>query len=67
MTLNNWPEPHPQWSPGEGAGKGVGIVHDSRSKVLRFPKWLVVKNLPDSAEDMGLILDPGRSHMPWSN
>jgi len=32
-----------------------------------FPDGLVVKNLPASAEDMGLILGVGRSHMPWSN
>ena len=27
----------------------------------------VVKNLPASAEDLSLIPDPGRFHMPWSN
>ena len=28
-----------------------------------FPGCPVVKNLPANAEDVGLILDPGRSHM----
>ena len=27
----------------------------------------VVKNLPASAEDLSLIPDPGRFHMPWGN
>ena len=27
----------------------------------------MVKNLPANAGDMGLIPDPGRSHMPWNN
>ena len=27
----------------------------------------MVKNLPANAEGMGSILDPGGSHMPWSN
>ena len=32
-----------------------------------FPGGSVVKNLPASAGDMGLIPGPWRSHMPWSN
>ena len=32
-----------------------------------FPGDAVVKNLPASAEDMGSIPGPGRSHMPQSN
>ena len=32
-----------------------------------FPGGPVVKNLPANAEDMGLIPDPGRFHMPWDN
>ena len=32
-----------------------------------FPCFSVVKNLPANAGDMGLIPDPGRFHMPWSN
>ena len=32
-----------------------------------FPGGSVVKNLPASAGDMGLIPDPGRSHMLQSN
>ena len=32
-----------------------------------FPVGSVVKNLPANAGDTGSILDPGRSHMPWSN
>ena len=31
------------------------------------PCGSVVKNLPANAGDMGLIPDPGRFHMPWSN
>ena len=34
---------------------------------LGFPGGLVVRNLPASAEDMGLIPGPERSHMLWSN
>ena len=29
--------------------------------------WLVIKNLPANAGDMGSTLDPERSHMPQSN
>ena len=32
-----------------------------------FPGGTVVKNPPANAGDMGFILGPGRSHMPWSN
>ena len=32
-----------------------------------FPVGPVVRNLPTNAEDTGLILGPGRSHMPQSN
>ena len=32
-----------------------------------FPDSSVVKNLPANAGDTGSILDPGRSHRPWSN
>ena len=32
-----------------------------------FPSGSVVKNLPANAGDTGLIPDPGRSHIPWSN
>ena len=32
-----------------------------------FPGSAVVKNPPVNAGDMGLIPDPGRSHMPRSN
>ena len=32
-----------------------------------FPGGLVVKNLPASAGDKGLIPDLGRFHMLWSN
>ena len=35
--------------------------------MLGFPGGSVVKNLPDNAGDEGLIPDPGRSHMCWSN
>ena len=32
-----------------------------------FPGGSVVKNLPATAGDMGLIPDAGKSHMPHSN
>ena len=32
-----------------------------------FPGGAVVKNPPANAGDMGLSLDPGRSHTPPSN
>ena len=32
-----------------------------------FPGSTVDKNLSASAGDMGLIPDPGRFHVPWSN
>ena len=31
------------------------------------PGGSVVKNPPANAGDTGLIPDPGRSYMPWSN
>ena len=38
-------------------------------KKIRLPWWLSgkEKNLSASAGGMGLILDPGRSHMLWKN
>ena len=36
-------------------------------ETMDFPGGLVFKNLPASAEDMGLISGPGRSHMPQDN
>ena len=36
-------------------------------ETVNFPGGLVVKNLPASAEDMGSISGPGRSHMPQDN
>jgi len=43
-------------------------------KMLALKKYLegflggsVVKNPPANAGDTGLIPEPGRSHMPWSN
>ena len=32
---------------------------------MDFLHGLVVKNLPASAGDVGLIPGPGRSHVPW--
>ena len=40
---------------------------EERKKTGDFPCGPVVKSLPASAEHMGLISDPGRSHMAWSN
>ena len=39
--------------------KNLDFKEDNRAS-------LVVKNLPANAGDMGLITDPGRSHMSWS-
>ena len=36
-------------------------------RVLSSLVGQMVKNLPVSAGDTGLILDPGRFHMLWSN
>ena len=36
-------------------------------KFLGFPGGMVNKNLPAKTGDIGLIPDPGRSHMPWNN
>ena len=52
--------------PTELSGKpkdGLGIDKNSRG----FPSGSVVKNLPANAGDLGLIPDPGRSHIPRSN
>ena len=38
-----------------------------KHKDLAFLGGAVVKNLPASSGDTGLIPGPGRSHMPWSN
>ena len=35
--------------------------------VMGFPGRLVMKSPPNNAGDMGLIPDPGRSHIPQSN
>ena len=43
----------------------TNIVPDKASS--SFPGGWVGKNLPAKTEDMGLIPDPGRSHMRWSN
>ena len=40
---------------------------DKNIKSKGFPSGSVVKNPPASAEDIGSIPDPGRSHMPRSN
>ena len=34
--------------------------------IVGFPGGSMVKNLPANTGDMGLIHDPGRSHMPQS-
>ena len=38
-----------------------------KQKLGGFPGGSVVKSPPANAEDMGLIPDEGRSHMPQSN
>ena len=38
-----------------------------KNKKQGFPGGSVVKNLPANAGDMGLVLDLGRPHMPWSD
>ena len=39
----------------------------AKYKGVGFPGGSGVKNPPANAEDMGLIPNPRRSHMPWSN
>ena len=44
--------------------------HEERASKRRewdFPGDPVVENLPANAGDMGLIPDPGGSHMAWSS
>ena len=47
------------------------IISDSHLKEEKDHYWgllvTVVKNPHANAGDTGLILDPGRPHMPWSN
>ena len=38
-----------------------------KTDLAGFPGGLVVKSSPANEEDTGLIPDPGRFHMPWSN
>ena len=45
----------------------INIKGKIKSKVWDFPGGPGVKNPPASAGDMGLILGPGRLHMPLSN
>ena len=37
------------------------------TKKLKITGGPVAKNLPANAGDIGLIPDPGGSHIPWSN
>ena len=43
--------------------------HETFTKklIMDFPGGPVVKNPPANAGETGLILGPGRSHMPWGN
>ena len=44
------------------------LKRERERKTFRgFPGGSLVKNLPASAGDMGLIPDPGRSNMLWNN
>ena len=43
------------------------LKKERERNIYGFPGGSVVKNLPASAGDMGLIPDPGRSHMLWNN
>ena len=49
--------------------QGIHIIRDMQIKTSMkgFPGSSVVKNPPANAGDMGLISDPWRSHMTWSN
>ena len=47
--------------------KFITIQSHLKKQEKGFPGGAVVKNLPANAGDTGLISDPGRSHMPWSN
>ena len=41
--------------------------HGKKTNCRGLPGGSVDKNLPANAGDRGSILDPGRSHMPWSS
>ena len=44
----------------------VSLENCFKKTVLVFPGGSLVKNPPAKAGDMGLIPDPGRSHIPQS-
>ena len=50
-------------------GTLVSLCHTASVKMSLSdsPEGSVVKNPPAKAGDSGLIVDPGRSHMPWSS
>ena len=43
----------------------VGGETSNQKNIQDFPGGPVVKNPPADAEDMGLIADPGASHILW--
>ena len=49
------------------AGADVVDKMSFKSPMEGFPGGLVVKHPLASAEDMGSILGPGRSHVPWNS
>ena len=55
----------------EGTADHELIVSGGKYSIRNLPEGLpggaMVKNPPASEGDMGSILGPGRSHMPWSN
>ena len=48
-------------------GTGGTVKRNTKRDEVGFTGGSVVKNLPASAGDMGLIPGPGRCHMLWSN
>ena len=42
-------------------------VSENKTSPGGFPSGSVVRNLPANAGDAGVIPDPERVHMPWSN
>ena len=43
------------------------VIQSFNKHFWDFPGGPVVKNPPANAGDTGLVPDPGRPHMPWSN
>ena len=56
-------EPHEQYE----KAKKQDYFQLAKYKGVGFPGGSGVKNPPANAEDVGLIPNPGRLHVPWGN